>query len=276
MFGYVVASWDELQEASKQRYNSVYCGICRCMGRFSSQSARLALSYDCAFLALLHMSLYEPEETLSDARCLAHPMAKKPWTDNTAVRYAADMNVALAYYKALDDWHDDGKLSGKALSAALAGCLKRIEQDYPRQCAAIRDCIRELSRLEQENCRDIDRCANTFGMLMGQLLVWKADLWADTLRQTGHALGRFIYLADAACDFSQDEKKGRFNPYLAAEIRDPEIWKSHLVMAMGRCCQYYQRLPLVQDKDILDNILYSGVWTRLTAFRKEEQRGRSV
>ncbi len=269
MFGYVVASLDELQEAQKIRYNSVYCGICRRIGCQSCQPARLALRYDCAFLAMLHMSLYEPAETITGARCLAHPLSKKPWVDNDAIRYAADMNVALAYYKALDDWQDEGRLSGKALGATLGKSLVRIEAQYPRQCAAIRDCIAALSRLEQAGSADIDRCASCFGDLMAQLLAWKEDIWADTLRQMGHALGRFIYLADCACDFAQDEKKGRYNPYLAAGCRDAEAWRSHLLMAIGRCCDYYERLPLVQDKQILDNILYSGVWTRLTAFKKE-------
>ena len=41
---------------------------------------------------------------------------------------------------------------------------------------------------------------------------------------------------------------------------DPVGWEQYLVLAMGRCTDYYERLPLVQDKDVLDNILYSGVW----------------
>jgi hypothetical protein len=38
-------------------------------------------------------------------------------------------------------------------------------------------------------------------------------------------------------------------------------WDEYLVLAMGRCTAYYEKLPLVQDKAILDNILYSGVWS---------------
>ena len=29
---------------------------------------------------------------------------------------------------------------------------------------------------------------------------------------------------------------------------------------MGRCTAAFEKLPLVQDKPLLDNILYSGVW----------------
>jgi hypothetical protein len=38
-------------------------------------------------------------------------------------------------------------------------------------------------------------------------------------------------------------------------------WEQYLVLAMERCTKYYEMLPLVQDKALLDNILYSGVWT---------------
>ena len=29
MFGYVTASWKELSKEEKERYGSIYCGICR-------------------------------------------------------------------------------------------------------------------------------------------------------------------------------------------------------------------------------------------------------
>ena len=86
----------------------------------------------------------------------------------------------------------------------------------------------------------------------------------------GMALGRFIYLADAMEDYPADVKKGRYNPFIAMGAgENPKQWDEYLVMAMGRCTDYYERLPLVQDKDLLDNILYSGVWTK---FRKKGRK----
>ena len=70
MFGYVNANWKELDDAQKDRYQSVYCGICRRIREQSGQIARLGLSYDMAFLALLLMSLYEPEETSGPNACM--------------------------------------------------------------------------------------------------------------------------------------------------------------------------------------------------------------
>lgn len=271
MFGYVSANWKELSQEQQNRYQAVYCGVCREIRERSGNVSRLGLSYDIAFLSLLLMSLYEPEEESGGNACLLHPIKKRPWVDNQFVRYGADMNVALAYYNFLDDWQDDGKLSAKVMASAFGKHCPEIEERYPRQCKAISECITKLSALEKENCANPDTVANCFGALMAELLVYEEDIWAPTLRQMGMALGRFIYLLDAAVDYDKDKRKGKYNPYLAMGTgKDWPRWEEYLVLSMGRCTDAYERLPLVQDKGLLDNILYSGVWVSHRRKKKEE------
>ena len=272
MFGNVTANWKELNKEQRRRYGAVYCGICRCIREQSSNLSRLGLSYDMAFLALLLMSLYEPEEVSGDHACILHPIKKRPWVENEFVRYGADMNVALAYYNFADDWQDDQKLSAKAMMGILGKELPRIEEEYPRQCAAIRDCISRLNALEKEGCPNPDEPAGAFGELMAEILTYREDLWAPHLRQMGMALGRFIYLLDAAVDYDKDKRKGKYNPYLAMGTgKEWPRWEEYLILTMGRCTASYEMLPLVQDKDILDNILYSGVWVNNGEKRKEKE-----
>jgi len=261
VFGFVTASVSELDKAQKDRYGGIYCGICREIKARATQTARLGLSYDMAFLALLLMSLYEPEEEHGALYCAAHPLRRRDWIDNEYVRYAADMNTALAYYNLMDDWEDDKKVSAKLLASSFQKVLPDLENRYPRQCKAITDCLGQLRRLEQSNCSNPDEPAACFGRLMAELLAYREDLWADTLRQTGFHLGRFIYMADAAVDYRADKRKGKYNPFLAMGTgEDWARWEEYLVLAMGRCTANYEKLPLVQDKALLDNILYSGVW----------------
>ena len=270
MFGFVMANLPELTKTQKKSYPAAYCGICRRIREQASNSARLALSYDMAFLALLLMSLYEPEETGGKKACALHPL--RTWTDCQAIRYCADMNVALAYYNCMDDYTDEGKTAAKLAAKKLAPALPRIQQTYPRQCKALEECLERLSQLEREGCRNPDEPANCFGALMAELFVLQEDLWAPALREMGMALGRFIYLADAAVDYKKDLRKGRYNPFVAmGSGEDPDRWEQYLVLAMGRCTDYYERLPLVQDKGLLDNILYSGVWVEYRA--KQGKRG---
>lgn len=260
MFGFVTANVSELTREQKNRYNGIYCGICRQIRTRCSQTARLGLSYDMAFLALLHMSLYEPREQRGDRACLLHPVKPRPWVDSEYVRYAADMNVALTYYKCLDDWQDDRSHAARLMANHLRPHMTALEAQYPRQCGSIAQCIAQLSALEAENCQNPDEPANCFGKLMAELMVYRQDLWANTLRELGFYLGRFIYLADAVVDYPGDRKKKKYNP-LAASPR--ESWEDYLVFAMAECTKAYERLPLVQDKPLLDNILYSGIWTKV-------------
>ena len=259
MFGYVAANGAELDKQQKKRYGAVYCGICRQIRETGSNLARLGLSYDMAFLALLLMSLYEPEETTGKHACALHPL--RSYVDNEYIRYAADMNIALGYYNSMDDYMDEGKLTAKVASGIFAKPLPRIRKAYPRQCQAIEACMENLSRLEKENCKAPDQVAACFGKLMGQLFIYREDHWSRDLEQMGMALGRFIYLADAAVDYRRDQKKKLYNPFVAMGMdEDWRTWEQYLVLAMARCTEYYERLPLVQDKKLLDNILYSGIW----------------
>ena len=270
MFGFVGADAQALNEEQKRRYGQVYCGICRQIRLQCSKNARLVLSYDMAFLALLLMSLYEPEETEGKRACGFHPVKPRPWTDNEIIKYAAHMNVALAYYNLLDDWEDDRRFASGAAALLLKSSYKKTKKLYPEKCAAIEGCIEELSKLEKENCDNPDLPAGCFGQLMGELFIYKEDLWADSLRQMGDALGRFIYLADAALDYEEDAKKGCYNPFIAMGKQQVRAeFDEYLTAIMGRCAKHYEHLPLVQDKAILDNILYSGIWIKYRKKQKE-------
>ena len=277
MFGYVTGNWKEFNKDQQARYGAVYCGICRRLQAQSGGVSRLGLSYDMAFLSLLLMSLYEPEETSGKDPCLLHPVKRRAWVDNEYIRYSADMNGILAYYNCLDDWQDDKKLSAKLMAQTYEKSLADIEQRYPRQAAAIRECLEELSRLEKENCRNPDEPAGAFGRLMAEVLTYREDMWAPSLRKMGNALGRFIYLMDAVMDYDRDKRKGKYNPFLAmGGPKDPARWEEYLVLTMGSATTEFEKLPLVQDKALLDNILYSGVWVTYRERekgKKEERHG---
>ena len=275
MFGYVNANWKELTQAQQERYGAVYCGICRSIHHRVSNPARAVLSYDMAFLALLHMSLYEPEENAGKNRCVLHVLRPRAWVDNPCVDYAADMNVALAYYKAQDDLQDEGKTSAKLLLSMLEPHMEAIRQRWPRQCDAMKACMEELRELERANTANPDLPASCFGRLMAELMVYQEDQWQEELRNLGFALGRFIYLADAMLDYDRDKRKKQYNPFLAmGQGRDTGKWEQYLVLAMARCTESYEKLPLVQDKPLLDNILYSGVWVQYRGkMKKEEPNG---
>jgi len=263
MFGYLTADVSKLHEEHLLRYKACYCGLCRALGAKHGELSRLTLNFDMTFLVLLLSSLYEPEERAGEGRCLPHPVHSRQWWNNEATAYAADINLALAWHKCRDDWQDEGKIGSLAASAALRAKYRDIERRLPQQCATIEASMGELLCLEKSG-GDADACAETFGKLMAEVFVWKEDRWSDTLRAMGMALGRFIYIMDACMDLEEDVKKGRFNPFSqrhGAEDNE-EFFREVLKMLLGECLFYFDRLPLVQDVAIMQNILCVGLWAQ--------------
>ena len=276
MFGYLVAEPGLLTEEEFARYRACYCGLCRSIQERHGQLARLSLTYDMTFLALLLGSLYEPEETRGKDTCLPHPREARDWWKSEYSAYAADMNVAMAYLKCLDDWEDDGNPAALAESRLFKGAYESVCARYPRQCDAIRDSMAALHRLEKDRVEDADAAAESFGSLMGELLVVREDRWSEPLRRMGRALGRFIYVMDACMDLDADTLRNRYNPFRRyyGLPDNARRFEDILKMLLGDCLFWFDKLPLVQDLGILQNILCEGLWTQFKKrYSKEESDG---
>lgn len=270
MFGYVTADQASLTEEQFERYRSVYCGLCRSIGKRHGQAARMCLTYDMTFLVLLLDSIDEPEQKTGSRPCLAHPCGSKTWRESRWTEYCADMNVALAYHNCLDDWQDDRDFLKLAYAQTLKGAYQRIQKQWSRQCKAIEEALRGLSALEQAKSADLDGTAACFGRLMSVLMTPdEHHFFNDLLATVGDRLGRFIYVMDAVLDEKEDKKAGHYNPYTAFQREHGSIDpKAVLEMLLGECALAFERLPLEQDLDLLRNILYAGVWSK---WRTEEE-----
>lgn len=264
MFGYLAADPSHLSEEELKRYKACYCGLCRSLQERHGTLSRMTLNYDMTFLVLLLQSLYEPEERAGDENCLIHPFSSRPWQKSEITAYAADLNLALAYLKRLDDWNDDGSLMALGQARAMRGAYERICAAYPRQCAAMREGLDALGRLEKEKTEDPDAAAACFGSLLGELFVWREDRWSATLRAMGDALGRALYVMDACLDLPEDAARGRYNPFrrFYGLPDNEQRFRAILQMLMGDCVLAFDRLPLVQDAGLMKNILCIGIWTQ--------------
>ena len=56
--------------------------------------------------------------------------------------------------------------------------------------------------------------AGLTGHFLGEIFVWKKDVWQEDLRQMGFYLGKFVYLMDALEDLPKDRKKKNYNLFL--------------------------------------------------------------
>lgn len=89
---------------------------------------------------------------------------------------------------------------------------------------------------------------------------------------------RFIYIMDAVMDLEEDRRRGHYNPLIpmADAGSTTEDFIQILTQLIGECTMEFESLPLVQDVDILRNILYTGVWSKLhAALYQKEKKERS-
>ncbi|MDD3214307.1 MAG: DUF5685 family protein, partial [Eubacteriales bacterium] len=207
MFGYVTINPAELKERSRMRYQAYYCGLCRTLMDRYGNLGRITLSNDMTFLLTLLSSLYEPEEKTEKGRCAPHPLKEREYIGNEFSGYCADMNIALAYHKCMDDWTDDHNYAGKAEAKLLEKAYRQVEERYPEKCAAIENNLQDIGKLEQESCLEPDAPANLTARMLGEIFVYRNDYWAVPLRKLGEGLGRFIYLMDAYDDLPADLRR---------------------------------------------------------------------
>ena len=71
---------------------------------------------------------------------------------------------------------------------------------------------------------------------------------------------------DAVIDLKQDIKNQNYNPLIAM---DSSTFEDMLVVIMEECDIFYRQLDLQKDKTILDNVIYSGIWSKYQLAKKK-------
>ena len=277
MFGYVTVNKDELKIREWNRYHAYYCGLCHSLKEVAGVKARMTVSYDMTFLTMLLDDLYDCEKEEGESRCVVHPVGKHSYVKSAASIYAAKMNLLLCYDNLLDDWKDDRNVASAAAAAAIRRVRMKIAKEYPRQTKAVEQYIEKLHACEEKRETNLDVAAGLTGEMLSELFCWKEDEWQKELRGLGFYLGKFIYLMDAFEDMEKDEKKGSYNPFLFSrgKVKNAELAEQCLNMMAAGAAEYFERLPLVENVEILRNILYAGIWgkfEKVKAKREKEEK----
>ena len=276
MFGYVKPVVAELLVKENEFYRATYCGICRAMKKHTGGLSNLYLTYDSVFLSLVRMAYIDDGELSSRmARCIAHPTKKRCMlNDNTAIEYTARAFAILAYYKTVDDLDDEG--AGRRILVRLSSPVARRARrlaDFSSLEEIVRDRLERISALEKERTASVDLPAELFGELLGE--VFSGGLSGNdrlVTYQVGYHLGKFIYSADAAEDYDEDVRLGRYNPYAERYGGKPltsENRKSIKTALLLECRGLESAVNLIDfgkkhtAKRIVENIIYLGLTKRI-------------
>ncbi len=271
MFGYLTINPEIITPEQKHHYQTAYCGLCRVLNSDYGPVGAQTLSYDLTLVAMILSSLYPGQNIESgQQRCPFKPVKPHDYYCDSMTHYAGAMNIFLTYYKCLDDYHDDGSLRQKKRADKLQSWVDGIVSRYGEQCDIMTKCLSDIAVMEEHNELNSDLPANCFGSFMQQLFCPPQTQPSTDLLTFGFHLGKFIYLMDACLDLHEDLKKQRYNPLISLDMTD---YQDVLMMVAADMTAAYEKLPLTANKDIIDNVLYSGIWGRYQLYQKAKMKG---
>ena len=285
MFGYVKPVPKELLVKEYDFYKATYCGVCRAMKSHTGGLSNVTLSYDSVILALVRMLAVEDSEIGAKMkRCIAHPLKKRCMlVENSALEYTARAFAILTYYKMKDDLSDEG-IGKRLLTLPLRPVLskgKRRAKIEPLE-TFVKEKLDAITRLERAGCKSVDEPAILFGELLGEIFAHGLEgSFAVVCREFGSSLGRFIYAADAAEDYEEDRRTGKYNPYVLLYGGEPltdENKKSIRLALVLECCEMEKAVDLmpfgsrVTIENIVRNIIYLGLIKRIDFLDTSEKK----
>lgn len=269
VFGYVKPYTPELKVKESEIYKAVYCTLCRELGRNFGFPARLTLSYDFTFLALLRLAMAPGCAGFSQGRCTVNPLKKCNFCNSVGdnLDLVAAAGVMMMYYKLLDNIADGGffkKIGYTIIRPIYAFPHRRAARRFPEIEAAVAAYIRDQAALEKAHCAGIDRAAEPTAKALSYIFSLCADEEKSrrVLERMGYLAGKWIYLIDALDDFEDDRKHGSYNVLTLLEESEEGAKKRILsnlnvcVDEIGKCASLLQ---LERYREIVLNVIYLGL-----------------
>lgn len=278
MFGYLQIHKDELKVKEYEAYKSVYCGLCKQLGKDYGFLTRLILSYDCTFYAILLMSLKRSCTGFSDGRCKFNPLKKCKFADckDNAYSKASALSVISAYYKVVDDIDDSGffkRIALKIVKPFFGRRQKKAARRFPEIENIVSEMMKNQKAAENDELVTIDKAANPTAKMISDLAALEGgnDLQKRVLSEFGYQIGRWVYLIDAADDYEKDKKSGNFNLFIKADINDKDYINSVLSQSLARAYDAYNLLDIIDFKPIIDNMMLYGFPNKQNAVLNNRQ-----
>lgn len=267
MFGYIKTCEPYLYKKDEVLYNSLYCGVCKSIGKICGQKARLCLSFDIAFFSAVAHNILNKDVKINKKRCITHWFRKRPIADRDELTdKLADVNVLLAYYKVKDDLIDEKK--GKIKNLLLKKGFKKAHKRNKEISDIINKQYNLLREEEKSNCLSLDRICDPFAKMMQDIsdCVFN-EFSTEYTQELFYNLGKWIYLIDALDDFEKDKKSGSFNIFvniLGEDCTFENLMKFKelsfvLNSTFNSIRNSLDNIKFYFNKDLIDNILLRGI-----------------
>ena len=269
MFGYLNIDKTKLEDGQRGLWQTFMCGLCVSTKQLFGNVARMFVNNDINLFNVLFHSVIHADVTVDKARCLAHPVKKRPilrpteLTDKLAVG-----NVILTYLNVYDDVVDGGSVKKKTALRLYKKAYRKAQQQWPQLDQIICAHYNNLRVLEQGNCNSLDQVAHSFASLAQDFCKLVLGESSQDLCETlCYNLGKWVYLIDALDDVEKDLKKHNYNPFVAcygaASIKGLAVHKEEITFLMyavlNRIATCFNDMNLQKYNCILQNVLFDSI-----------------
>ena len=174
MFGYIRVDRANLLGKEYEAYKGIYCSLCKQLGKDYSVLARLFLSYDCTFYAMMALDLYEQPPCYRQGRCRFNPLKKCQYaqSETKAFSLSAALSVISAYYKLRDDLLDSPwykRIAYRMVQPFFARWRKKAAQRYPAIDASVRKMMDEQVKAEHDPACRLDQAASPTATMLSEM-----------------------------------------------------------------------------------------------------------
>ncbi len=275
MYGYIVPDKTTLRASDFVLYRSFYCGICCHTGKTYGQLPRFTTNYDFAFLSALLHDYSKSDIVIEEHKCVLNPIKKKAVLQtNPLLDRLVAANILLSYAKAEDGVIDGDGMKYRVVRRVLKKPFRRAKKISPELWEEIQNYTARQSETEKNAETSIDRAADPFAALLKKLpsliLCEETD---DNINSLCYNIGKFVYLADALDDITDDFKHKRYNPFLthygsrgykfkdrAAFLSDNAEELTFVFQSIcARASECFSSLRLTQSYTLLKNIVFDGM-----------------
>ena len=262
MFGYVTTYKPELKIKEFEAYKGIYCTLCKEMGKEYGLLSRFLLSYDGAFYVMYKMALSQDKICAKQSRCSFNPCKKcmKITCDSDVYKLASTITVILAYFKLVDNLHDNGffkKILLYLIYPYFALLKNKAKKKYPDIFKIVQDGMTAQFEVEKNKNTSIDLSAHNTAHILGQLFSYNEEN-KDDVYKFGYQLGRVVYFLDAFDDYEDDLKNSSFNPFINSNNFVDDASKT-INMSIGELTNILKQQELYDFKPIIENIIYDGL-----------------
>lgn len=239
MIGYMKPQKNAFSKEDRSIYQSIYCGLCRCLRYGYDLTGTTTLNYELTN-ALLLLGACAPEPyPLVTQSCSLTPLYWRPMTgmDQDCFHVAAGLSITLAALKLRDNVIDNDRWIDHCLDRIFSAKNACVCSQMYAEHSALCHVYEQFMELESKaRNKDPDVAFQSLAAASGAMAAECTRIIARysacppnqqaIICRIMELWGEWIYLIDAADDYQDDLKNGCFNPLLLPD--HPDSIEDHL------------------------------------------------